>query len=229
VSSGSNSRLRTTLAARLSKSKNYGTNLEDKFLIFFTIIGLLSLAFSIYLIGSNSISAIHSRESFSVSRIAITPDPLNYTAYVIQKPAVAEITLSYSFPRQSGSGVLNLTSVLSVVNSTGSAIVVTPCGSSEVGGGVACNIVVNPDVSEITYHPDLTTTVAFIISVNASSLTGEYFLFPLGGSCGSTVFIIVGDKIPVRALNGCPPADSLQSVNMTVVGIDNMTGLDLPF
>ena len=203
----------------------------SKPLLSVAIIAILLLGFLTYL--SLSVSSSLNQLHVSVTTINLVPKSLNYSAYQIQNPSAATITLSYSFPQTSGSGELNTTS--SIENLTISSIGYSYgyCGQSVFGGGTVNNCGVNifPTEPEINYYPLLNTTTTFTVIVKNASSSGDYLFFPAGGECGHSIFLIVGDKIPNKlpsfTSSGCN-GDNWYA-NISVIGIENMTGLNIPY
>ena len=214
-------------------------------LLFLAMFGILLLVFSIYL--SLSVSPVD-QVNVSVTTLTPLPTPLNYSAYQIQDPGVAVITLSYSFPQTGGSGSLNMTSILDNLTSTNTTASYTQCGFSNnefvienfTGAGVypsseavdECGVNIAAAESEITYSPNLYTTVAFTMAVQNASAVGDYVFFPAGGGCGYSIFLIVGNKIPnklpVLTNSGCEVVPN-PDADISVIGIKNMTGLNIPY
>ena len=158
--------------------------------------------------------------------------PLNFAAYQIQESGTAAITLLYSFPANSGTGVLNLTSSSTWGNLSVSANSYTACGVEFNISLRKCNLAIIPTKSEMPYYPLYNATITFTIIANSSS-AGYYLFSPGGGggSCGYTIFLIVGNKIPSSlpglTYYGCSPVRP--TANIVVMGIENMTGLYIPY
>jgi hypothetical protein len=166
------------------------------------------------------------------------PRSLNYSAYQITGSSSAQITLLYSFPLTSGVGTLDMSPSLmaNFRNASGD------CGVANCTGvGIACGvgvvdcsaISVTPSIPEISYHPSFKTVVSFRIEIAPNaSLPSEYFiLFPPAWHCRYALFLIFGSQIPAHApvlVFDCPAMGAYPNPKISVVGIQNMTGLNLP-
>jgi len=197
----------------------------SKPLLSLTIIAILLFGFFTYL--SLSVSPSVNQVHVSVTTLALLSAPLNYSAYQIQNPGVAAITLSYSFRHTNGSGLLNMTSTWG--STTGSSY--TVCGFPINGTINECEINIAPSKPEIAYYPNLNTTMTFTITVKNASSGGDYVFFPSGSGCGHYIVLIVGDKIPSKLPSlgiECLILGDIPHPDISVIGIENMTGLNLP-
>jgi hypothetical protein len=202
-----------------------------KSLFLLAMIGILLLGFFTYL--SLSVTSVN-QVQVSVTTIDLVSNPLNYTAYQIQEPATAVIILSYSFPRNSGTGVLNMTSGLGNTTVTGNSVTsYTACDFPLNGANNDCGVHIVPTEPEINYFPNSNATVTFMISVSNATNVGYYLFFPAGGQCGYSISLIIGNKVPSKlptlTPNGCISNRSIPHAYISVVGIENMTGLNIPY
>jgi hypothetical protein len=195
------------------------------------VIGILLVA-SFSLLSLSASPTGHSQVSFSITTEDLGGDPLNYSAYLIQSPSIGTITLLYTFPQDSGSGTVNLSSTLSKIIITNSSTSATSCGGSYNGTSVQCGANISTTATEMTYYPGLVTSVTFTITA-LNSLGGDYFFFPPGSACGTYIVLIVGDLVPTTIpsipflcgfrANGVP----YPNANISVQKIDNLTGFNL--
>ena len=199
----------------------------------FVFLFVLLVVFGSYLSASETASSAPSKTVCCL----VTSQPLNYSAYQITGSS-GEITFLYSFPLTSGTGSLNMSAGLMTFfeNATGD------CGMSNCTGvGISCvnvncrAISLTPSVSEISYYPSLKTTVTYKIQVvpNASLPSNYFILFPPAWQCRYALFLIFGNQIPTHApvlIFTCPAIDIDNSPqpSVSVVGIQNITGLNLP-
>jgi len=141
-----------------------------------------------------------------------------------------------------------MTSILGNLPATNTTTSFTPCGFSNnelitvnftdagtypTGEAVdECGVNIAEAEAEITYSPNLYTTVSFTMTVQNASAAGDYLFFPAGGRCGYSIILIVGDKIPSNLPNltfSCPDFPNPPFAVISVIGIENMTGLNIPY
>jgi hypothetical protein len=219
----------------------------SKPLAFLIIIGVFLLVIFSY--ESLSISTSADRTFVSMTTTNLVPNPLSYTAYQIQMPGEGAITLSYSFPQNSGWGTLNMTSVWGSLTDVGNTTSYLSCfftNSTSGGFGDAtfvgaggnssssvndCGVYISSVNPEIAYSPNLYTTQTFTITVLGNATTGVYLFFPPGAPCGFSVFLIVGLKVPselpMTENNGCSGVSD-PGANISVVGVNDLTGFNIP-
>jgi hypothetical protein len=190
------------------------------------IAGVALLVILTYLSLSVSSMPYGARVSLSVTTIDLPGSPLNFSGYQIKNPGVSYITLSYTFPPGSGSGELNLTSIWGNIT-TGSY---TACSFPFNGSANNCGVIIVPAEPEIAYYPNFYTTVTFQIIVQITATMGGYAFFPAGGRCGFFIYLVVGDEVPSNLPSliflGCVGAKPIPEAEISVVGIQNMVGLN---
>ena len=188
----------------------------------------------------------------SATTMELLPDPLNYSAYQIQAPGSATLTLSYLFPETSGWGMLNMTPSWGNLSATKDGLLYTGCefintskefiitnvtGEGSYDSSLIpvndCGVYIFPAKSEITYNPSLYTTVTFTISVVDSATQGDYVLFPAGGHCGYSIFLIVGESMPSQLPSltflQCPKGNARTDASISVVAVQDLTGFNIPY
>ncbi len=156
------------------------------------------------------------------------------------------MTLSYAFPSTISAGTLNLTSSWGMVSGTS----FTPCkslNSSQIlvstnltGGDVGfgaylpvnnCGVYFFTVDPQLTYSPNLYTTIFFAITVTNDSVAGTYLFYPPGGQCGYHIYLIVGSELPGSlpslATVNCHYLMPRPSPSIAVIGTEALQGLNL--
>jgi hypothetical protein len=199
---------------------------RDIFLVCSALIGIALLVSSTYFV--IVFTASKEKSSISVTTVALAPAPLNYSAYQIERPGAGRMILSFSFGGNSGSGDLNLTSFAELSNVAGNASGLFAIDCLANGSAIKnfCGVSIVPGEPEINYYPYLYTTVPYAITANNDSLSGPYLFYTYGGC--NWVFLVVGDNIPKTFpfIMGCVEAHPIINVTISVIGIDNLTGLN---
>jgi hypothetical protein len=171
--------------------------------------------------------------SVSVTTVQLVPQPLNYTAYDIHGPGTSEIQLSYSTqsntePSSNNTSSIGLVRLVEEENNTN--ISETPCGESTNGTTSSCGVEIDSAEPIVDYEGN--ATVVYTITVlNQAGVDGTYLLFPADTTCGTYILLIVGNQIPKTLPNisfHCPIISPGQITRVLVMGITNMTGLNLP-
>lgn len=174
---------------------------------------------------------------------------MNYSAYQMRNPGTAEITLLYYFTQMTGSGILNLSSTSwgalnqnsygaceSSNNATNFVEIVNtnfrPANEYSVVPVDECGVYISASRSNVTYSPNQFTEINFTITVLDRFTTGDYLFFPAGGGCGYSIPLIVGSSVPSKVLHldtmGCHWLKQTPNAIISVVGVENLTGLNLP-
>lgn len=205
-------------------------------LLGFVPIIVILLSFGAYLGTSVTSQPSSCSSSNSSSTDSMQYRKLNYSAYQITPATTttcAKITFLYSFPATSGTGSLSMTQVdygpdfLGNGTFTSCELISTDCSDLRI----------SPSVPQVSYRPASNYTVTFTIDLaqqnGTTLLPSPYFVFyPPSAPCGYYVFLIFGNQVPndlptLVAL--CPryPAN-YPNPNVSVVGIQDITGLNIP-
>jgi hypothetical protein len=212
--------------------------------VLLTVIGVFLLA--LFASVTLSVSIIPGSTKISFTTQALEPASLNFTAYDVHRPGNALMTLSYTFPPTINSGILNLTSSWGMVSGTS----FSPCsslnssqilvGTNLTGGDIGydaylpvnnCGVYFFTEDSQLSYLPNLYTTIFFAITVTNDSVAGTYLFYPPGGQCGYHIYLIVGSEVP----GSLPPLATVNchylmprpSPMIAVIGTEDLQGLNL--